>query len=411
MVSVMIENDSVQGVELKIAPHEIGVSSPMSDTALTPTDFELENGRAVEYRRVSFETVKERVNIRYDVDPPRRYSSAIDALASFVKGKKHMHHESQRHAMIRLQILMIPALIASAIQPILIQADSIQCTEEGKIIVGTLAALATCLIGTVSMLRLDACVEAHRSAEHQYDKLQSLLEFQSGQVLLFSDPSLKRGRRAIEVRKGLADVETIERINSLSEDDNELSSEKIKIQKGVKERLSILRKQSKIAEDALTAKMKDLVQEVDTKIRDIKDSTKFPIPSEILCRYPFTSNTNIFSLIKRIDDARTKTITDLTYVINCLRHERVLREQGTGTDRYKDLCKRRRTLCDSIIYLNTAYSIVDEMFAAERAQYCKKPGCQPIQQRSIPDGIRAELHRWIFEGKGLALGKAAKLDV
>lgn len=387
----------------------VGAYKPMSPA--TPTDFELDSGGAVDYKRVSFQTIKERVNIRYDVDVPRRYSSAIDAMASFVKGKKHMHHESQRHAMIRLQALMIPALIASAIQPILIQADSIQCTEQGKIIVGTLAALATCLIGIVSILRLDACVEAHRSAEHQYDKLQSLLEFQSGQVLLFSDPSLKKGRRAAEVRRGFEELETIYKINSLSEDEEELASDKVSVQKGVRDNLSTLRTKTQIAEEALTAKMKDLVQEVDTKIRDIKDSAKFPIPNAILCRYPFTSNTNIFSVIKRIDDARTKTITDLTYVINALRHERALRENGTDTDDYRQLCCRRRKLCDSIIYLNTAYSIVDEMFAAERAQVCNKSKSRTRPNIRFASGVREELHKWIFEGKTLDLGKTQTLDI
>ena len=37
---------------------------------------------------------------------------------------------------------------------------------------------------------MDAASEAHEISSHQYDKLQSFIEFSSGQVLLFSNPLL-----------------------------------------------------------------------------------------------------------------------------------------------------------------------------------------------------------------------------
>ena len=42
----------------------------------------------------------------------------------------------------------------------------------------------------VNYLKLDAASEAHKISAHQYAKLQSSVEFQSGQVLLFSPPAL-----------------------------------------------------------------------------------------------------------------------------------------------------------------------------------------------------------------------------
>ena len=358
------------GVELPIerAEHSLGESSDDDDSGSS---------------RIAYEEVLERINARYEVDLPRRYSSAIDALASFVRGKKHMHEESRRYASSRLLFLMVPALIASAVQPILIQTDSIQCTENGKIIVGTLAGLVTCLLGIVTLLRLDASVESHRVTGHQYDKLQSLLEFQSGQVLLFSSPSLGRSRTDIEIRAGLTEVRDIERISSLSDEDSE--EKKADVQRRVLRDVAAARVNRKRAETALVEKMKKLVSEVETKIKDIKELSQFPIPTAISCKYPMTARTNIFSIIKRVDDARTQTVTDLTYVINEMRRQRAL---GQSVDALR---QKKRRLCNTIIYLNSAYSIIDDLYASERTGACSS-NHSGYRWRSPP------IMKWILDG-------------
>ena len=53
-----------------------------------------------------------------------------------------------------------------------------------------LNALVAFLLAIINYLKLDAASEARKTSSHQYDKLQSYIEFQSGQVLLFSDPYL-----------------------------------------------------------------------------------------------------------------------------------------------------------------------------------------------------------------------------
>ena len=371
-----------------------GVSSPYSNPSPpTPDDFETQSHKGLNYRRISYQAVLERVNSMYDVDIARRYSSAIDALASFVKGMKHMHIESQELVSRQLQILMIPALIASAVQPILIQADSIQCTERGKIIVGTLAGLVTCLIGVVSMRRLDARSEAYRTAAHQYDKLQSVLEFQSGQVLLFSDPALGKNGVSRELRKGVIDVQSLDKVNSLS--DEEIGGvEKTAVQNQLAERLLAMRKERTEAERLLTAKMKALVAEVESKISDIKDGNQFPLPQDVLARYPVIANTNVFAIIKNIDDIRTKTVTDLTYVTNQLRYLKASGEIDAGKACVHEAYKRRGELIDTIIYLNSAYSIVDSIFSDERkaSHNARRVPflCLPCTKKRVPSATASE---------------------
>ena len=390
-----------------------GVSAPYNTSSPdTPNEFEMGDVKGIRYRRVTYQSVLDKVNSMYDVDIARRYSSAIDALASFVKGKKHMHLESQELVSSQLQTLMVPALIASAVQPILIQADSIQCTERGKIIVGSLAGCVTCLIGVVSMLRLDARAEAYRTAAHQYDKLQSLLEFQSGQVLLFSDPSLGKNGIARELRKGVVDVQSLEKINSLS-DEELVGHDKSTVQTQVADRLVKLREDRVRAEKALTAKMSSLVEEVENKISDIKDGNQFPVPQEILVRYPVIANTNVFAIIKNIDDIRTKTVTDLTYVTNNLRYLKACGQTQDGCPKMKLACKRRQELIDTIIYLNGAYSVVDSIFSDERKKAEEKRRENPVtrvcvwfrgeknreKQEPIPLDQSAMLMKWIVRSR------------
>jgi hypothetical protein len=90
-------------------------------------------------------------------------------------------------------------------------------------------------------------------------------------------------------------------------------------------------------------------------------------------------NTNIFSVIKRIDDQRKKTITDLTNVKNEIRYFCHLKyvyenESTCGNNKEKikiiatiliKLFKRKRHLLREIILLKSAFSIIDQMFHKE----------------------------------------------
>ena len=46
----------------------------------------------------------------------------------------------------------------------------------------------------INYLKLDAAAEAYKITSHQYDKLQTFIEFESGNVLLFSNPILTKNK-------------------------------------------------------------------------------------------------------------------------------------------------------------------------------------------------------------------------
>ena len=53
-----------------------------------------------------------------------------------------------------------------------------------------ISAFVAFLLAIINFLKLDASAEAYKISSHQYDKLQTYVEFQSGNVLLFSNPIL-----------------------------------------------------------------------------------------------------------------------------------------------------------------------------------------------------------------------------
>ena len=87
-----------------------------------------------------------------------------------------------------LNALMLPSIILSACCSVLSQ--SVTNYHYGDIILASINAAVAVLLAIVNYLKLDAASEAHKISSHQYDKLQSSIEFSSGQVLLFSNPLL-----------------------------------------------------------------------------------------------------------------------------------------------------------------------------------------------------------------------------
>jgi hypothetical protein len=96
-------------------------------------------------------------------------------------------------------------------------------------------------------------------------------------------------------------------------------------------------------------------------------------------RYPVIYNTNIFAIIKRIEDQRKRVITDLTNVKNEIRyftHLKYIYETDItckdNTDKVKTIAKiviklfnKKRYLMKQVILLKSAFSVIDQMFHKE----------------------------------------------
>ena len=120
-------------------------------------------------------------------------------------------------------------------------------------------------------------------------------------------------------------------------------------------------------EEQLRIKLRD----VENKIGEIKDTNQFLTPYAVRCDFPIMYNINVFSLIKKIEDYRKKTITSLKNVKNEIGFIQFIQERQDyelETD-YKNrlvfLFKLKKDLINEILVLQSAYSMIDTMFLQE----------------------------------------------
>ena len=321
----------------------------------------------IKYNKLSYNTVKRRIHNTYEQDIVQRYSAALDVLASYLKGQKIIYMESRNLTLLHLNYLMFPAILVSSIVSVV--QTSIKHVVYGDIILASLSAFVAFILAIINFLKLDAKSEAYKISAHQYDKLQSYIEFQSGQVLLFSNKLLSRQIYLNEIYK----IKNDYKLDFLNDEnvqivkDHNLKKEfLLKINNVVEER--------KKEEKKLQDNMKNIIKTIEDKINDIKETNQFIIPRKILYRYPLIYNTNIFSLIKKIDDYKTKTITSLRNVKNELRYikEILKNTDEISNENFNDfktksnhLFQKKNELISTILYLNTAFSMIDTIFQQE----------------------------------------------
>jgi len=208
-------------------------------------------------------------------------STAIDMIALYLKGQKLLYLEAKSYCEFYLNRLMMPCILLSCVCSV-VSGIFNEIPLAGKVIAGA-TALNAFIMSIISYYKLDAKAEAHKMTAYSFDQLISECEFTSGKILLSSS-------------KRVSNVNEEEEEDKNKEDKNKKEDKNIEIYD-----IGYIQK---------------CINDIEKRVKDIKEKNQFMIPNTIRNRYSEIYNVNIFMKIKVFYIRELMILNDLKVAYN-----------------------------------------------------------------------------------------------
>ena len=262
------------------------------------------------FKELSYIQVVKSLDKYYDSDD--KYSNELDILITFMKGQKNLYIQSHLLCKRKLHMLMIPTILLSTFLTFLTPFTS-SCEHNWTVIlIAILNGITTGLITLINYLKLETSTQTFFNSAQQFDKLETSLEFVASKLMFIEDEGEK----------------------------------------------------SKLVYQQL--------QEVESKINEMKEWNSMFLPDEIRGSFPIICNINVFSFIKRIESNRKTLIERFKDVKNEIRYILYSHNSLETTEQSNRIHKRLQYLIESkdkikhnLLHFRNAYSYIDELFTIE----------------------------------------------
>jgi hypothetical protein len=298
--------------------------------------------------KISMVKLKMIINEQYEPSTIHKYSSALDILASFIKSQAFLYNESSNHCRHHLNLFMLPCIFLSTMCSVF--ASISDRFDDGLLYISIMNGVISFLLAIVNYLKLDAAAEAHHIASNHFSRLKTMLEFSSGETLLFENPLLQSDGIEREMNTWLL-------VHCKDTDDYDEKRRRM---------MESLYRQRKELKDELIHNLQAKISTLKEKVIEIKENNRFAIPKMIMNSYPIIFNINIFSFIKTVDDYRNGLINTLKNVLNEIKFIGNKSSQSEEEkERIKNLYEHKNEIMNELVVLTSTCNLVDVMFHQE----------------------------------------------
>jgi hypothetical protein len=292
--------------------------------------------------KITIEELKLKLLHHYDPSIIHKYSSALDIIACFIKAQSFLYNESSNYCKYRLNLLMFPCIFLSTLCSVFSSVS--QRVEYGILIIGGVNAVVAFLLAIVNYLKLDAAAEAHHISSNHFSRLKILLEFTSGETLLFENPLLQQNGLEKE-------VDNWSRVH----DPEDMEEQKLIYKNNVNERIKDL-------QDNLIKSLQTKINAIKERVIEIRENNRFAIPQAIIDHYPIIFNINIFSFIKTVEDYRMGIISSLKNILNEIRFLNSKQMTDSEKERVKALYLNKNYIINELIMLTSTHNLIEVLF-------------------------------------------------